>query len=310
MPQLASKTTTKQNINIDNNQIICGDIISILKNLPLSYQYDVIIIDPPYNIGKNFGNNNDNMKLDEYIEWCNEWLKLCFAHLKNDGLIYVYGFTEILSRLAVHYDIDKQRFLIWHYTNKTIPFSYFWQRSHESILCLWKYNKPRLQVNQIREPYTDSFLKCVGKERQSTKGRFTNGNKKTFYKAHGSGALPRDVIKIPSLAGGLGSIERWFLCRDCDNKFFHPKDKKKHLNHNILQHPTQKPFKLTKKLIQSKIKGNNGKLLIPFVGSGSECVVAKSLGIEFLGIEINNEYVDFANKWLEAVGENYVSIDK
>ncbi len=55
---------------------------------------------------------------------------------------------------------------------------------------------------------------------------------------------------------------------------------------------------LTKRLIQSCIHGNNGRALIPFAGSGSECVVAESLGIGYVGIEINPEYVEYAEKWL------------
>ena len=46
---------------------------------------------------------------------------------------------------------------------------------------------------------------------------------------------------------------------------------------------------MSKKLIQSRINGNNGRTLIPFVGSGSECVIAKQLNVEYLGIELNPE---------------------
>ena len=63
-------------------------------------------------------------------------------------------------------------------------------------------------------------------------------------------------------------------------------------------YPTQKPMELTKKLILSKINGS-GNVLIPFSGSGSECVVAKSLGVPFLGIDINPIYVDFGKSWLK-----------
>ena len=56
---------------------------------------------------------------------------------------------------------------------------------------------------------------------------------------------------------------------------------------------------LTKKLIQSRIKNKNGRLLVPFAGSGSECVLAKFLEIHYLGIEINPEYTFFANQWLK-----------
>jgi site-specific DNA-methyltransferase (adenine-specific) len=281
------------------SQIRCGDITKELKKLHQGCKFDVIIIDPPYNIGKDFGNNKDLMELTDYIKWCNEWLKQCFELLAKNGLIYVYGFPEILARIAVEYPIEQQRILAWHYTNKTTPSSQFWQRSYESILCLWKDDRPELEIDQIREPYTENYLKCAGKERKNTRGRF--GNKTTVYNVNKNGALPRDVIKIPALAGGAGKNERHFMCKTCNNTLYSNKDLKEHQDHNILQHPTQKPIALTKKLILSRISNSNGKVLIPFAGSGSECVAARELNIEFVGIELNPEYVEYANKWLSLI---------
>ena len=80
--------------------------------------------------------------------------------------------------------------------------------------------------------------------------------------------------------------------------------KKNHENHNLIIHPTQKPIQLTEKLIFSRINGNKGRILIPFAGSGSECIVAEMNNIEYLGIEINPEYVEYANKWIELIKEN------
>lgn len=280
---------------VENSTIIRGDCIKVLSKLV--EKYDLIIADPPYNIGKDFGNNKDCMTLDQYLEWSKKWLKLCLDLLADDGLIYVYGLPEMLARIAAEHPLDTQRILVWHYTNKTAPVSNFWQRSYESILCLWKNNRPKLEIDQIREPYSENYLKCAGKTRKNTKGRF--GTKQTVYQVNDSGALPRDVIKIPALAGGAGRQERHFLCRTCGNNLYHALDLKKHRGHDILQHPTQKPIALAEKLIRSRIKGSQGKILIPFVGSGSECVAAKNLNIHFLGIEMNPEYVDYANKWLE-----------
>ena len=67
-----------------------------------------------------------------------------------------------------------------------------------------------------------------------------------------------------------------------------------------LDHPTQKPIELCEKLIKScmnKEHGNN-LLIVPFAGSGSECVAAKNLGVRYIGYEINTEYVDLCNKRL------------
>ena len=264
-------------------------------------KFDIIIADPPYNIGKDFGNNSDQMEINCYIKWVKKWLALCFNLLADNGLVYVYGFPEILARISAQYLLEKQRLLAWHYTNKVVPSSSFWQRSYESILCLWREKRPSLEIDQIREPYSENYLQYSGKIRKETNGRFSDGSKKSVYKVHSNGALPRDVIKIPALAGGAGNSERWFMCRSCNNKVYSPKQLNKHKKHDILKHPTQKPMELTKKLIQSRINGNKGRVLIPFAGSGSECMVAKSLNIEFLGIELNPEYVEYANKWLETI---------
>lgn len=278
-------------------RLIQGDVIDVLRRENFLHKFDVIIADPPYNIGKNFGNGTERKSLNDYVAWCKEWLSLCFNLLNDNGVLYVYGFSEILARISVLYPIEKQRWLIWHYTNKTVPSSKFWQRSHESILCLWKSDTaPVLEVEQIREPYTEGYKVNIGRPRAGTESRF-GGGKETVYKDNG-GALPRDVLKVTALAGGAGAAERWFMCYDCDRKVFPPSKINKHRNCNIMKHPTQKPMALTRRLIQSRINGQLGRLLIPFAGSGSECVVAKELGVECTGIELNGEYVEFARKWI------------
>ncbi|MCY4035759.1 MAG: site-specific DNA-methyltransferase [Hyphomicrobiales bacterium] len=287
------------------SRLVCGDVVEVLAGLPGSCKFDVVIADPPYNIGKDFGETNDNMPLADYLDWTHRWLGECFRLLAAGGIIYVYGFTEILARVAAHYPIEQQRWLVWHYTNKTTPSGRFWQRSHESILCLWASDGPRpnLEIDQIREPYTQAYMSNVGKSRASTASRF-NGNRKgrtTIYRAHEKGALPRDVLKVPALAGGAGASERWFLCHDCGGKVFPPSSIDKHRGHELFKHPTQKPMQLTRRLIRSRINGAAGRALIPFAGSGSECVVARELGVGWLGIELNRFYVDFARAWMRKV---------
>lgn len=278
-----------------------GDCLDILNGLPAHHVFDVIIADPPYNIGKDFGNDSDCRSMADYLEWTELWLNRCRELLADDGIIYIYGFAEILAHVAVRYPLEAQRWLVWHYTNKTVPSSRFWQRSHETILCLWKEGseKPKLEIDQIREPYTESYMNAIGKTRAATESRFGGRRgKETVYHDYG-GALPRDVIKIPALAGGAGASERWFMCRECGDKVFPPSALKEHREHEILKHPTQKPMELTRKLILSRINGDGGRVLIPFAGSGSECIVAESLGLGWMGIEMNPEYVAFAKKWMK-----------
>ena len=67
-------------------------------------------------------------------------------------------------------------------------------------------------------------------------------------------------------------------------------------------------MELTRRLILSRINGEKGKVFIPFAGSGSECVVAQALGVEYLGIEINPEFADFAMKWLEYERKDQITL--
>ena len=291
--------------------IVIGDAVQILRELKnCGEHYDLIIADPPYNIGKDFGNGTDARPMEEYIPWTDGWVRDCFDLLTDNGLLYVYGLPEIIARIAVRYPIEEQRWLVWHYTNKTVPSSTFWQRSHETILCLWRpgCERPRLELDQIREPYTPSFMKNAGKPRKDTPSRYGRVGKMTTYNAHKNGALPRDVLKVPALAGGAGRSERWFVCKTCSGTLYPPQDLTFHRNHRILKHPTQKPMKLTERLIKSRINGTGGKLLVPFAGSGSECVVARDLGIEYLGIELNSEYASFARQWLARANEEQLCI--
>lgn len=254
--------------------IICGDSLLVLPTFE-DNSAQIIIADPPYNIGKDFGNESDKQPIDEYLKWCEEWIKECLRILKPNGTMFIYGFSEILALILskIPYDINR-RWIIWHYTNKNVASLNFWQRSHESILVLWK-NTKIFNRDDIREAYTDGFLHgAAGKERTATKGRFSNGKKTTKYTAHPNGALPRDVIKIPALAGGAGMKER-------------------------VNHPTQKPIALCEKLLLScKQPNTEGYVLVPFAGSGSECVAAKKLGLPFVGIELNEEYVKLINERL------------
>jgi site-specific DNA-methyltransferase (adenine-specific) len=261
----------------EREEIVTGDCLEILPTLK-SESAQIVLADPPYNIGKDFGNDSDRQPMDEYLAWCDKWIAECLRILKPNGTMFVYGFSEILALILsrVPHTVHR-RWLVWHYTNKNVPSLTFWQRSHESILVLWKDDKV-FHRDDIREAYTEGFLKgAAGKERNATKGRFSKGDKTTTYTAHENGALPRDVIKIPALAGGAGMSER-------------------------VDHPTQKPLALCDKLLRS-CRQDEGYVLVPFAGSGSECLAAKKLGMSFIGIELNPDYVEIIQKRLTSNGD-------
>ena len=122
--------------NVKTQHIINDDCIKQMKEMN-SDSVDIIICDPPYNIGKDFGNNSDKQQMDKYLTWCDEWIAECIRILKPKGTLYIYGFSEILAFIRVRININV-RWIIWHYTNKVTPSLNHWQRTHESILCCSK----------------------------------------------------------------------------------------------------------------------------------------------------------------------------
>jgi len=280
------------------NEVYHMDVLEGLRLLPSNFAH-IIVADPPYNMGKDFGVIKENWELEEYIEWSMEWINEALRILRDDGTMFIFGLSEVLAYIFVRIKANK-RWIIWHYTNKNVPTINFWQRSHESIIVVWK-REYIFNRDNIREPYTDNFLRVAGKIRKSTPGRFSKGDKETIYVAHEKGALPRDVIKVPALAGGAGSKERWFYCRTCKN-VYPPYKRKDHREHDIVVHPTQKPLGLMEKLILSaRPKEKDGIVVVPFVGSGTECVVSVKHGLKFIGFEINPEYILIARKRIEEV---------
>ena len=64
------------------------------------------------------------------------------------------------------------------------------------------------------------------------------------------------------------------------------------------KHPTQKPLRVLKRMIQ--LSSREGDIMLtPFSGAGSECLAAKELGRSYVGYEVDPQYVDIAHKRLE-----------
>lgn len=251
---------------------------------------DIAIADPPYN-KTDYGVGFSVMPFKDYFAWCETWLLECLRVLKPNGTLFVYGYDEILARISSMLPIEKQRWLIWHYRNNAIPNAHFWQRTHQSIICSWKSGKPKFNLDAVREPYTKAYLKQSGKVVPPRKHKYArNGGKEFIARAHPNGALPRDVFSIP-----LSKSDRIIYCNTCSH-IVNPRKRKEHEQHDLLIHPTQKPSILTKKLILSCKPEGEFNVLVPFCGSGSECIETLKLGGRFFTFELNPDYALLASK--------------
>ena len=52
---------------------------------------DLIVTDPPYCLGKDYGNDSDGKKSStEFLRWTEEWLQLAIPKLKETGSLYIF----------------------------------------------------------------------------------------------------------------------------------------------------------------------------------------------------------------------------
>jgi DNA modification methylase len=135
-------------------KILQGDALELFHLIEDS-SVDVVIADPPYNLGKNYGNNHDIKGFDEYLGFSRDWLSESHRVLKENGTIYVFMGVRFVSYL---FDIlDRQlgfffnSWISWHYTQglgKTRGFS----PRHDDILMFSKGEKHIFNLDDVRIP--------------------------------------------------------------------------------------------------------------------------------------------------------------
>jgi DNA modification methylase len=135
-------------------KIICGDAIEKMQEIK-SKSVDLIIADPPYNLGKDYGNGSDTKNFSEYIHFTQEWTKEATRILKQSGTLYVFmGFrfiSYLYQILEKEYSLNFVNWICWHYTQgigKTKGFS----PRHDDILMFTKSSNYTFNLDSIRVP--------------------------------------------------------------------------------------------------------------------------------------------------------------
>jgi len=135
-------------------EIRTGDALEMLKDVE-SNSIDLIIADPPYNLGKDYGNNHDIRGFEEYLNFSKAWLKESHRVLSNHGTIYVFMGFRFISYLYDILDRDLGMFfnswITWHYTQgmgRTKGFS----PRHDDILMFTKSQEFCFNLDAVRIP--------------------------------------------------------------------------------------------------------------------------------------------------------------
>lgn len=139
---------------MSTDRLICGDAIEIISTLP-SASVDLVVADPPYNLGKDYGNNRDLKVWHEYERFTDEWIQQAVRVLKPSGSLYVFMGVRFISKLFTSLE-DKHGLLFnswitWHYTQgmgRKVGFS----PRHEDILFFNKSRDFTFNLDDVRVP--------------------------------------------------------------------------------------------------------------------------------------------------------------
>lgn len=135
-------------------KILCGDAIKKMQELK-SKSVDLIIADPPYNLGKDYGNGSDTKNFEEYIQFTKKWTKEATRIVKQTGTIYIFmGFrfiSYLYKILEKENSLNFVNWICWHYTQGMGKKKGFSPR-HDDILIFTNSNKYTFNLDSIRVP--------------------------------------------------------------------------------------------------------------------------------------------------------------
>jgi site-specific DNA-methyltransferase (adenine-specific) len=247
------------------NKIIQGDCLELFKNIP-DNSVDMTFADPPFNLKKKYTSYADSLEFQEYLNWSEKWISEMVRVTKPTGSIFVHNIPKWLTFYATFLN-KYAHFKHWiSWDAPTAPMGKSLQPAHYGILFYGKEAKGT-KINELRYPH----------KRDRKQGYLLKdyGGKKD--KLHPFGPLVSDV---------------WTdIHRIKHNKKRDP-------------HPCQLPIHLLDRLILLSTEEGD-TVLDPFSGTGTTAISAKRLGRNYIGFELDSEYVRISQEKLENVEPNY-----
>lgn len=262
-------------------QLLQGDVLETLRGLP-EKSFQCIVTSPPYNLGMNYGPGVDDKKpFERYLDWIGVVFRECKRVLTDDGSIFLnVGYSSIEPWIAMDVanvlrkDFVLQNQITWvknisirdqsygHF--KPINSKRFMNVTNESIFHFTKKGDVHLQRLAIGVPFVHKS------------------------NLHSRSESKKEEVKPD--------------CRCRGNTWFIPYETIQSNKKERGGHPASYPTELAELCIKICLgDSKEGKILDPFVGTGTTLVAAKKLGLVGTGIDINPEFLKFAQERLEQV---------
>jgi len=252
------------------NRTICRDLFEIIDYLPAGV-VDLLFIDPPYNISKEFnGRKFSELPLTEYENWLRQWLTKLKKVSKPTASVYICGdwrSSTAIQRVAEELFIVRNR-ITWE-REKGRGAKTNWKNACEDIwFCTmgkdYVFNLDQVKLKRkVIAPYTDENKRPKDWQ-DDAEGRYR--------------------LTHPSNLWTDLTVPFWSMPENTD-------------------HPTQKPEKLLARIILASSKEGD-VILDPFLGAGTTSVTAKKLNCNYIGIEIDETYCCLSEKRLSLADDN------
>ena len=133
------------------NKIIKGDCIELFKLIP-DESVDITFADPPFNLKKKYNSHKDSLIIQDYLDWCEQWIKETVRVTKPTGSIFLHNipkwltyYSSMLNKIA-----DFKHWICWD--APTMPIGKTLQPSHYGMLYYAKDTKKN-KFYEIRYPH-------------------------------------------------------------------------------------------------------------------------------------------------------------
>jgi len=248
------------------NKVVCGDCLEVFKGFKVAnLKFDLIIADPPFNKGKDYGDLvNDSKDLNEYYTWCQSWVQKGFELLKETGSFYVYCSSQHLGwfqMIMAKYGVW-QNTIVWGYTNPT-PDKKRFPKTWSAFLFFTKK-----KIGYYFNPYAV----------------FVEGFKTNLFSKVKKTRLSDLWLGISKLTGGYLAQKEVIL---------KPGTKKRECIYQL-------PEMLLENILLSSSKPG-GLVLDLFSHSGTTSAVAKKNNRESIAVEINKDYCKIIKMRLQSI---------
>lgn len=281
MSSYIKKIKPKPKIVDSSHYLFNADCIDVLKQIP-DNKIKLVITDPPYNIGLKYNNYKDNKKWDIYYKDLEERIIEIQRILSDDGSLYIINYPEINAKVLPI--IEKtglffRRWLTWHYPSNMGHSNTNYTRTQRSILFFTKTKNNLFNKEDIVQPYKNPNVSKIKK-------LIENGKK---------GRTPYDALSIDDIKEIFNEDE---VFNDYRSDFLNFNLLKNTARDRELNHPCQLPLSLLKVFIKAS-SNKDDFVLDCYAGTFTTSAAAKQLGRKSIGIEIDNQYMEYGLERLE-----------